>query len=164
MSEEDEEEKKKKKKSTKIIAGLIGSVALIGATIAGGMTAIAETEGEKEEEEEEKNKKKSNGSFSKQSSISDNKRILAVILKSKTNLQLKTEDKLKMTSPETVKEVIKERLIESNPQSNLIKEKIILGNLKYNNMNIKPTTLTVEMTYDDPLVIGSVILNVIYPK
>ncbi|WP_342257357.1 MULTISPECIES: hypothetical protein [unclassified Spiroplasma] len=57
MSEEDEEEKKKKKKSTKIIAGLIGSVALIGATIAGGMTAIAETEGEKEEEEEEKNKK-----------------------------------------------------------------------------------------------------------
>ncbi|WP_339040115.1 hypothetical protein [Spiroplasma endosymbiont of Andrena trimmerana] len=164
MSEEDEEEKKKKKKSTKIIAGLIGSVALIGATIAGGMTAIAETEGEKEEEEEEKNKKKSNGSISKQSSISDNKRILAVILKSKTNLQLKTEDKLKMTSPETVKEVIKERLIESNPQSNLIKEKIILGNLKYNNMNIKPTTLTVEMTYDDPLVIGSVILNVIYPK
>ncbi|WP_342253743.1 hypothetical protein [Spiroplasma endosymbiont of Zeiraphera isertana] len=164
MSEEDEEKKKKKKKSTKIIAGLIGSAALIGATIAGGMTAIAETEGEKEEEEEEKNKKKSNGSISKQSSISDNKRILAVILKSKTNLQLKTEDKLKMTSPETVKEVIKERLIESNPQSNLIKEKIILGNLKYNNMNIKPTTLTVEMTYDDPLVIGSVILNVIYPK
>lgn len=164
MSEEDEEEKKKKKKSTKIIAGLIGSAALIGATIAGGMTAIAETEGEKEEEEEEKNKKKSNGSISKQSSISDNKRILAVILKSKTNLQLKTEDKLKMTSPETVKEVIKERLIESNPQSNLIKEKIILGNLKYNNMNIKPTTLTIEMTYDDPLVIGSVILNVIYPK
>lgn len=43
------------KKSTKIIAGLIGSAALIGATIAGGMTAIAETEGEKEEEE--KNKK-----------------------------------------------------------------------------------------------------------
>lgn len=164
MSEEDEEKKKKKKKSTKIIAGLIGSAALIGATIAGGMTAIAETEGEKEEEEEEKNKKKSNGSISKQSSISDNKRILAVILKSKTNLQLKTEDKLKMTSPETVKEVIKERLIESNPQANLIKEKIILGNLKYNNMNIKPTTLTVEMTYDDPLVIGSVILNVIYPK
>ncbi|WP_342265799.1 hypothetical protein [Spiroplasma endosymbiont of Villa modesta] len=163
MSEEDEEEKKKKKKSTKIIAGLISSAALIGATIAGGMTAIAETEGEKEEEEE-KNKKKSNGSISKQSSISDNKRILAVILKSKTNLQLKTEDKLKMTSPETVKEVIKERLIESNPQANLIKEKIILGNLKYNNMNIKPTTLTVEMTYDDPLVIGSVILNVIYPK
>ncbi len=79
-------------------------------------------------------------------------------------MQLKTEDKLKMTSPETVKEVIKERLIESNPQSNLIKEKIILGNLKYNNMNIKPATLTVEMTYDDPLVIGSVILNVIYPK
>ncbi|WP_338987398.1 hypothetical protein [Spiroplasma endosymbiont of Dasysyrphus albostriatus] len=74
------------KKSTKIIAGLIGSAALIGATIAGGMTAIAETEGEKEEEEEEKNKKKSNGSISKQSSISDNKRILAVILKSKTNL------------------------------------------------------------------------------
>ncbi|WP_252320026.1 hypothetical protein [Spiroplasma endosymbiont of Lariophagus distinguendus] len=164
MSEEDEEKKKKKKKSTKIIVGLIGSAALIGATIAGGMTAIAETEGEKEEEEEEKNKKKSNGSISKQSSISDNKRILAVILKSKTNLQLKTEDKLKMTSPETVKEVIKERLIESNPQSNLIKEKIILGNLKYNNMNIKPTTLTVEMTYDDPLVIGSVILNIIYPK
>ncbi|WP_174480273.1 hypothetical protein [Spiroplasma endosymbiont of Danaus chrysippus] len=85
MSEEDEEEKKKKKKSTKIIAGLIGSAALIGATIAGGMTAIAETEGEKEEEEE-KNKKKSNGSISKHSSISDNKRILAVILKSKTNL------------------------------------------------------------------------------
>ncbi|WP_342272826.1 hypothetical protein [Spiroplasma endosymbiont of Acasis viretata] len=56
MSEEDEEEKKKKKKWTKIIAGLIGSAALIGATIAGGMTAIAETEGEKEEEEE-KNKK-----------------------------------------------------------------------------------------------------------
>lgn len=79
-------------------------------------------------------------------------------------MQLKTEDKLKMTSPETVKEVIKERLIENNPQSNLIKEKIILGNLKYNNMNIKPTTLTVEMTYDDSLVIGSVILNVIYPK
>ncbi|MBP1525043.1 MAG: hypothetical protein H9Q67_00835 [Spiroplasma ixodetis] len=79
-------------------------------------------------------------------------------------MQLKTEDKLKMTSSETVKEVIKERLIENNPQSNLIKEKIILGNLKYNNMNIKPTTLTVEMTYDDPLVIGSVILNVIYPK
>ncbi|WP_338975403.1 hypothetical protein [Spiroplasma endosymbiont of Monopis laevigella] len=164
MSEEDEEEKKKKKKSTKIIAGLIGSAALIGATIAGGMTAIAETEGEKEEEEEEKNKKKSNDSISKQSSISDNKQTLAVIFKNKTNLQLKPEDKLKMTSPETVKEVIKERLIESNPQSNLIKEKIILGNLKYNNMNIKPTTLTVEMTYDDPLVIGSVILNVIYPK
>ncbi|WP_338977622.1 hypothetical protein [Spiroplasma endosymbiont of Panzeria rudis] len=162
MSEE--EEKKKKKKSTKIIAGLIGSAALIGATIAGGMTAIAETEGEKEEEEEEKNKKKSNDSISKQSSISDNKQTLAVIFKNKTNLQLKPEDKLKMTSPETVKEVIKERLIESNPQSNLIKEKIILGNLKYNNMNIKPTTLTVEMTYDDPLVIGSVILNVIYPK
>ncbi|WP_338975086.1 hypothetical protein [Spiroplasma endosymbiont of Tricholauxania praeusta] len=159
-----EEEKKKKKKSTKIIAGLIGSAALIGATIAGGMTAIAETEGEKEEEEEEKNKKKSNDSISKQSSISDNKQTLAVIFKNKTNLQLKPEDKLKMTSPETVKEVIKERLIESNPQSNLIKEKIILGNLKYNNMNIKPTTLTVEMTYDDPLVIGSVILNVIYPK
>ncbi|WP_339042872.1 hypothetical protein [Spiroplasma endosymbiont of Apeira syringaria] len=125
------------------------------------MTAIAETEGEKEEEEEEK---KSNDSISKQSSISDNKQTLAVIFKNKTNLQLKPEDKLKMTSPETVKEVIKERLIESNPQSNLIKEKIILGNLKYNNMNIKPTTLTVEMTYDDHLVIGSVILNVIYPK
>lgn len=102
--------------------------------------------------------------ISKQSSISDNKGILAVIFKNKTNLQLKPEDKLRMTSPETVKEVIKERLIENNQQSNLIKEKIILGDLKYNNMNIKPTTLTVEMTYDDPLVIGSVILNVIYPK
>ena len=81
-------------------------------------------------------------------------------------MQLKPEDKLKMTNLETeaVKEVIKERLIENNQQLNLIKEKNILGDLKYNNINNKPTTLTVEMTYDDPLVIGSVILNVIYPK
>lgn len=68
MSEEKDKNQKKKKKTTKIIAGIVGSAALIGGATAAGIITLTEPETNREENEKE-NEKKGKGSKSKNLSI-----------------------------------------------------------------------------------------------
>ncbi|WDA53980.1 MAG: hypothetical protein PPFGHCPK_00396 [Spiroplasma endosymbiont of Drosophila atripex] len=139
------EEKKKKKKKKAIIAGIIGSVALIGGGVGGIIATIPETEAKNEEENEEEKKKPPTSSPKSQpiskvelaTALPQNQRNLGTI---ETNGQDLNEQMIKDKLPENVKEQVDIRIIDNSKATVSAKTG---ANAKY-----KGTPITIQFEID----------------